>query len=845
MERDPLRLAWTTTRALHLGAGLLLVAAAALLLVGIDLVRVLVDEVAAPVGTGASPVLRLAFSLPERMGGTPVVLFPGIPIDPSIRTTAVIGALVLIPVVITLLLAAVEWIAVRIGARVLGRVRRLVLKAVLTAPPTGRDDAAAAALLVGDPLARESTVLGSSLLGALQATGTVAVLAAYTAAIDWHAGIALLAMAIAVAYLFGRRLDLRFETARAQRREGTDVEQSLADLVRRIPALRAHGTGAFEWERLTRAIADGHRPVARRESRLAIVRAAAAGAMLLTPLVVLAVGAWFESASARSAGSLAACSLAAALTALATREMLHWRRLVDQVRPILEETARTFAGLQNRDRPGPPERLPRSGALVARGVSAYDPSSGARVTGVDLTLAFPAHVALVGDGASGPRVLASLIGGQLHPSTGALTFGGVDLTAADPIERAHRIAYAGGDTVLIPGTLRQNFLYGCPKDEADLESHLAEAIAVAGLDRLIHARGLAGTLDPRAEPKLATAVVESRRIVQAALQADGLARFVDPFDIERYNHHATIGENILFGRSIGDTFHEDHLASHPFMRAILEAEDLTKPLTAMGLSIATSMIEIFSEIPDGHPLFERFSFFSAADRSYFEDLVERRNERPRRGSESARDRERLIGLALRYSESRHRLGLIDEGMRSRLLAARADFAKMLPTSLQPAIEFYDPARICTAASLQDNLLFGRIAADQAGAEEAVHGVISRVLTERGLDRDMSRIGLESPVDTRGGDLSSDEIAGIDLVRCLVRQPDMLVVERALDGLTGQAADGLVGRLRRALVGRGLLVVTSAITPAMGNPPFDAVIRFERGMPVMEERPTRQPERMSA
>ena len=47
---------------------------------------------------------------------------------------------------------------------------------------------------------------------------------------------------------------------------------------------------------------------------------------------------------------------------------------------------------------------------------------------------------------------------------------------------------------------------------------------------------------------------------------------------------------------------------------------------------------------------------------------------------------------------------------------------------------------------------------------------------------------------------------------------MLVVERALDGLTGQAADGLVGRLRRALVGRGLLVVTSDVTPAMATRP---------------------------
>jgi ABC-type transport system involved in cytochrome bd biosynthesis fused ATPase/permease subunit len=254
----------------------------------------------------------------------------------------------------------------------------------------------------------------------------------------------------------------------------------------------------------------------------------------------------------------------------------------------------------------------------------------------------------------------------------------------------------------------------------------------------------------------------------------------------------------------------------------------------MGLSIATSMIEIFAEIPDGHPLFERFSFFSAADRAYFQDLVERKNEQ-RRSAQTARDQARLTGLALRYSESRHRLGLLDEAMEARILVARADFARMLPVSLQSAIEFYDEARFCAAASVQDNLLFGRIATDQAGALEAVQGVTRRVLTQRGLDGEVSRIGLDAPIDAQGDDLTLSEIAAVDLVRCLVRRPSILVVQRALDGLPGPAADKLVANLRRVMVGRGLILVTPAISPAMDQPPFDAVIHFERGEPVLNRR----------
>jgi hypothetical protein len=256
------------------------------------------------------------------------------------------------------------------------------------------------------------------------------------------------------------------------------------------------------------------------------------------------------------------------------------------------------------------------------------------------------------------------------------------------------------------------------------------------------------------------------------------------------------------------------------------------------------MVEIFADVPDGHPLFDRFSFFSAADRPYFQELVEGRGE-ARRGADSARDRERLIGLAMRYSESRHRLGLIDDDLRARLLAARASFAKMLPLSLQPSIEFYDERRLCSAASVQDNLLFGRVAFDRAGAEASVQAVIRRVLTERGLDADIVRIGLLAPIDIHGSDLTLHEIAAIDVVRCLVRHPDVLVVERALDGLTDEAADALVARLRRAMVGRSLVIVTSAVSPAMDEPPLDAVIHVERGVPQVEDRRLKRQEPLPA
>ncbi|MFC4175183.1 ABC transporter ATP-binding protein [Microvirga sp. GCM10011540] len=843
MERDPLRLAWKTKPARHLLGFLLLTLAGFLLLVGLDLVRIVVDRaVGGGLPDGPGTFLRIVITPPDALRADPLVLFPGFGLGPEAFALAAVGGLILVPVLIALLLTLLDWLAVGIGAGVLARVRAKVLDAVLDAPASSQDEIATVTSLAGRALARESGVLGAALLAPMQLGGMIGLAFAYVLVTDWQLG-ATLALALAVGgVLNARRLVLRLDAVRARHREGEAIDSAFADLGHRIPALRAHGTAPFERDRVGRALTHGHHPVETREFRMAPADSLAAATLMIAPLAVLAVGVWFAPGRPVTAGAVAACILAASLAAFGVRELVQWQHIVNRAQELLADIAESLIGLQPRETHRQGVALPESGALVAQGVSAYDHASGARISGVNLTLAFPSHVALVGDGDAGPRVFAALVGGLLEPSTGRLTYGGTDLAAASPVERARRIALAG-ETVLIPGTLRDNLLYGCAAAPDETDGRLWDAIAVAGLDRLIHARGLSGTLNPRREPKVAAAIVDSRRAVQAALVEENLDRFVDPFNAERYNRYATIGENLLFGKAIGDTFREDRLGSHPFVRAVLEAGDLTKPLARMGLSIATSMIEIFAEIPDGHPLFERFGFFSAADRAYFEDLVERRNEK-RRGAQTARDQERLIGLALRYNESRHRLGLLDEAMEARILAARADFTRMLPLSLKPSIEFYDENLFCAAASVQDNVLFGRIASDQAGAAEAVQKAIRRVLTERGLDAEVSRIGLGTPVDIQGSDLTLSEIAAIDVVRCLVRRPNILIVQRALEGLPGPAADRLVANLRRAMIGRGLVLITPEITAAMDQPPFDAVIRFERGEPVLDQR-RREPEALSA
>jgi ABC-type multidrug transport system fused ATPase/permease subunit len=843
MERNPVRFVSKTSPALHAGAIAVLLLAVPLLWLAIDLVRVAVDDAIAGrafAGQPTAPFLRIALALPERIREEPLVFFAGLPLDRESFVVATVAALVLIALVLSIGALVFGALTSAAGARAVERLRRQLLDGVVGARPAARDEVRQAASLAGDGVAGHNDFLGRAVLAPAVAGVTIVVGLLYAFSVDWPLMVALALALAAMAVVWPRRLEAlrRLDDSRAA--EGTALKRLLTDLGRRLPAVRAHGTAGFERARLGDDLAQRSRSVRALERDAGGAAALTSLAAALAPVAILACGAWFALQRETTAGEIAAVLAAAALAMLALDRLMLWRRGRDEARRTFEEIARTLGALQSRGRAGQGGALPASGVLAAEGLSAYDPATGARITGVDLSVVMPAHVAVTGALGAGGHVLAALIGGQIDPSVGRLTYGGVDLPAVDPAERARRIGYEGGDTILMSGSLRQNLLYGCSDPGApDIDQRLSEAVTATGIDRFVHARGLAGTIDPKREPRLAAAIVDGRRAVRAAIASEGLDAFVDPFDPERYNAHATIAENILFGVPLGDTFRDGNLPSHPFVRAILESEDLTKPLTAMGLAIATNMIEIFADIPDGHPLFDRFSFFTTPERAYFQDLLVRQGER-RRDAESTRDRERLIGLALRYSESRHRLGLLGPDVEARLVTARKAFAKLLPVSLQPAIEFYHPDRLCAAASLQDNLLFGRVAHDRAGAESRIRSLIRRVLTERGLDQDVFRVGLDTRVDTRGDDLNPGEIAAIDLARCLVRRPDIVVVERALESLPPGSAADLVKRLRRTLIGRGLITVTPDLAPDADQPPFDVVVRFENGaIASVQDRRTRQ------
>ncbi|KQP16585.1 ABC transporter ATP-binding protein [Methylobacterium sp. Leaf93] len=844
MDRDPIAFAWKSARtlqvsaiALTLGIGLPLALFALLCLR--DLVSVLVQAPAQTV-----PFLRIAMERPWNAAGEPaLVAVSGWPLPP---VDVILWALTGLAAV-AMLAAALGWIVARLCFSAQSRTIRLlnerVTTAILHAPTAARDEARSLAQHVGAMLARLDTLFGLGIVVPVTALATI-ILALAMAGLAAPRLVPTVAVGLLAAAL-ARLLILRRTRKRTILRlsSGVSAERFLSDLIRRVPAVRAHGAEAFERGRLAARGAAIRDALASAESSLAFARAPSLALGVLLPAIMLAVALWRgESGTAPpvAPGALVAAGGGFALAVLALAVTLRLRSIHEAVAPVFRDLAATLVSLESRGgyRPGPFAALPKGGTLAASGVGVYDPASGERLTGVDVTVAMPSHLAIVGEHGSGARALAALLAGQLEPTAGSVTYDGIDLRSLDPAERASHIALAGAEAILIEGTLEQNILYGAARQERPSEADLVEVLRLTGLDAFVYARGLEGTVDPAAEPAVAKSIVAARHAVREALVADKAARLVEPFDPARYNHQATVGENILFGEAVGSAFSGSHIAAHPYLRAVLEAEDLTRPFTEIGLQVARSTIEIFADLPDDHPLFDAFSLFPAAERGFFEDLVSRQPEAKgwRRGPAGQRDRKRLIGLALRYSETRHRFGLIDGAFEDRIVAARHSFARLMPQSLRASVEFYDPTRLNPAASLEENLLFGRINGEEAGAEQRVRALVRRVLVQQHLESAVYRLGLASRVEPGMGGggsslgenaIGSRERIGIDLARCLVRKPDIVVVAIALDD--GKAAEirERLASLRAARAGRGLIVCLPSADTLDANDPFGAVLHVER------------------
>ena len=351
-----------------------------------------------------------------------------------------------------------------------------------------------------------------------------------------------------------------------------------------------------------------------------------------------------------------------------------------------------------------------------------------------------------------------------------------------------------------------------------------EILSFVDLEPDLFGLGLRGTLDPARRGELAGRILHARRMLRQRLQDRRYVGLVETFDRDKYNRNMSAAENLLFGLPLGGTFDLERLSDHPYVQQVLEQVDLREEFLAIGLRAAKIMVDLFRDLPAGHEFFERFSFISSDDLPAYQAAIRRTEAEGFAAAEPA-DRNLLSSLPFKLIPARHRLGLFDESIERRLLQARRAFAEGLPSDLRYAVAFFDPEAYNPAASVQDNILFGKLVYGRQQAQREVGALIARVVEELGLRREIVDLGLDFEAGIGGSRLSAAQRQRLGLARALIKRPDLLIIDHATAALdvAGQAA--ILTKLLREPIGAGLVWVLGDIEQAE---PFDRVILMEDG-----------------
>ena len=519
------------------------------------------------------------------------------------------------------------------------------------------------------------------------------------------------------------------------------------------------------------------------------------------------------------------------------------------------------------------------GGIEASNLTVTDETGARLLHNISFSVALGETLAVVGPPAGGKEYLGPTLVRLHDASNGKLTLDGRDVAILPEGIIGRWVGYVSQDTYFFPLSVIDNLTYGLKheplrdndvndgdralrewrkletlragnapfeldaewidlrslgvKDKLELRAKVREVLRMVGLDDDIYDLGLSERISPDTHAELTTQLLKARALMHQRITERGLSHLVERFDPDRYNKNATLEENLLFGRPRGGTFAEGCLSEHPYFEEILRDAHIADRVVTMGLEIARTMVELFADLPPDHPFFDQFSFISAEDLPDYQAMVNRYGRFVSYDSLPDDDRTKFVRLALRYVEARHRLGLIDPDLEAQFVLARKVFARRLPDHLKSAVDPYDPAQYNGASSIQDNLLFGRIAYGQAQADERVGDVMTEVLEELGLHESVFDAGLDFNVGPGGKRLTASERQLLGLARAVLKRPDILVVDAALAVLDTQAQEKI---LRNVLESSG----SRAVIWILGRPHqarlFSRVLVIDNGHVVEEGAP---------
>ena len=598
----------------------------------------------------------------------------------------------------------------------------------------------------------------------------------------------------------------------------------------------------------------------------------------VTPFLFYAIGGYLALQGRLDIGQLVAVISAYKDLPGPLKELIDWDQMRQDVQVKYQQVYEQFnvepligANIQEI----PTEVIgPLTAALVVTNLSVNDDSGARLVDHVSVEIKPNETVAIVGPNGSGAESFAEALGRIVWPEAGRISIDGRDLLELPESVTGRRISYASSDTYFFHGTLRDNLLYGlkhAPLTDPGYEGQAAleykwsnaealragnptldlnsdwvdyNAAGATGPEDLLKAirpvldavlisqdildLALRSNVNTSVHVALADRIVELRASLRERLKDENLDTIVVPFDFDAYNAQATVGENLLFGTMKRPLMTNRRLAAHPYFQQLFRDTGLSNDLYAMGLEIAENAVELFHDLPPDHPFFQQLTFMTADDIPTYQALLQKLQSRKFEDA-TAEERSSIIRLSFAYIEPRHRFGLLTDELMAKIVSARKQFHEHIPDDLSAVIERYDSERFTASASLMDNVLFGRIAYQQADASDQIRLIMGELFDKLDLYDDVLSIGMEFDVGSGGKRLTMVQRQKVNMARTLLKRSDYFIFNRPLLALDQRVQDQIIRNVVTGLHEEGKRpAIIFVLSNARLSEIFDRILLFERG-----------------
>ena len=495
---------------------------------------------------------------------------------------------------------------------------------------------------------------------------------------------------------------------------------------------------------------------------------------------------------------------------------------------------------------------------------------------INVALKIDEMTAVVGRPNSGSNTFAKVIARLEKPTHGRCYLNSEPLSAIPFAVTGRRIGYVDSSSFLPEGTLGDTLLYGLKwvplgdlknvstdhklrqinaiearragnselefeRDWVDYSAagvkgpdgilqRVFEVLEAVQLDEFVFDVALSITIDQTEYPELCEQLILARNEIGKKLQNEDFSGFVDRFEPGKYNSQANIYENIVFGtfNKIGNG--RDFVANNDYLHSVLSKTKLDVILFDIGIELAQTAIELYSELPLDSPFYDQLDFMTADEVAEFPEILNR-NEKGAFRNVSDSDVQKVMSVALRYVESHSRLGLLSKQHEAQIIEARRWFRDEMSPSMRNEYSFHEPTKYNDDLSIQDNILNGRINQRIAGAADRVQTEIRKVLIDAGLRDALLEIGLSFNIGTAGKRLSDVQKQKAVLARALLKRADLLILNQAFNASDLPEQLALIERILKLAQGRngdarfGVIWVLSNAALASK---FDRVLVFERG-----------------